>query len=110
MREFLASERAGVLKKPGDNVAVWRERAFDVEVDGRSVSGIFDRIHIGLGKDGKPVSAQVYDFKTDGGDVDLRERYKDQLDAYIKAAARLLGISPAKVEAVPLRIRNSGLR
>ena len=106
-REFLASDRAKILQKPGENFTVWRERAFDVEVDGRSVSGIFDRVHIEFGKDGKPASAQIYDFKTDKGNVDLRERYKDQLDAYIKAAALLLGISPDKVQAEPLRGRSA---
>ena len=106
VREFLASDRAAVMKKPGANFTVWRERAFDVEVEGRAVSGIFDRVHVEFGKDGKPASAKIYDFKTDKGNVDLRERYKDQLDAYIKAAALLLGISPDKVEAEPLRVRN----
>jgi len=106
VREFLASERAGVLKKPGGDFTVWRERAFDVEVDGRAVSGIFDRVHIENDKEGKPASAQIYDFKTDKGNVDLRERYKDQLGAYIKATALLLGISPEKVQAEPLRVRN----
>jgi len=105
VREFLASDRALVMKKPGKNFTVWRERAFDVEVEGRAVSGIFDRVHVEFGKDGKPASAKIYDFKTDKGNVDLRERYKDQLDAYIKAAALLLGISPDKVEAEPLRVR-----
>jgi ATP-dependent exoDNAse (exonuclease V) beta subunit len=105
VREFLASDRALVMKKPGENFTVWRERAFDVEVEGRAVSGIFDRVHVEFGKDGKPASAKIYDFKTDKGNVDLRERYKDQLGAYIKAAALLLGISPHKVEADPLRVR-----
>ena len=107
VREFLASDRAGVMKKPGENFTVWRETAFDVEVDGRAVSGIFDRVHVEFGKDGKPASAKIYDFKTDKGDVDLRERYKDQLDAYNKAAALLLGISPDKVKAEPLRVRSA---
>ena len=72
VREFLASERAKILKKPGENFTVWREKAFDVEVDGRPVSGIFYRVHIELGQDGKPASAQIYDFKTDKESVDLR--------------------------------------
>lgn len=105
VREFLTSDRASVMKKPGDNFTVWRERAFDVEVEGRAVSGIFDRVHVEFDKDGTPASAKIYDFKTDKGNVDLRERYKDQLDAYIKAAALLLGISPDKVEARPIRVK-----
>lgn len=105
VREFLAGDRAGVLKKRGDNVTVWRERSFDVEIEGRAVSGIFDRVHIELGKDAKPVSVQIYDFKTDKGDVDLRARYQGQLDQYIKAAAKLLGIDESKVKAEPVAVR-----
>jgi ATP-dependent exoDNAse (exonuclease V) beta subunit len=105
VREFLASDRALVMKKPGKNFTLWRERAFDVEIDGRAVSGIFDRVHLELGKDGQAASAHIYDFKTDKGNVDLRERYNDQLDAYRQAAALLLGISADKVETRPLRVR-----
>ena len=105
VREFLVSDRAKILQKPGENFTVWRERAFDVEVEGRAISGIFDRVHVEFGKDGKPASAKIYDFKTDKRNVDLRERYKDQLDAYIKAAALLLGISRDKIQAEPIRVR-----
>ncbi|MDA0292689.1 MAG: UvrD-helicase domain-containing protein [Verrucomicrobia bacterium] len=106
VREFLASDRAVVMTKPGENFTVWRERAFDVEVEGRAVSGIFDRVHIELGEDGQVASAQIYDFKTDQGNVDLLERYNDQLDAYRQAVALLLGISANKVESKALRVRS----
>jgi ATP-dependent exoDNAse (exonuclease V) beta subunit len=105
VREFLASEQAAALRKPEGKILLWRERAFDVEIDGRPLSGIFDRVHIELGQDGQPVGARIYDFKTDKGNVDLRERYKDQLDAYIKAAALLLGISKDKAKAEALGVR-----
>jgi len=105
VREFLASDRAVALKKPEEITLLWRERAFDVEIDGRPLSGIFDRVHIRLGQDGQPASAQIYDYKTDKGPVDLHERYKDQLDAYRRAAAFLLGISPDKVHGEPLAVR-----
>jgi hypothetical protein len=106
VREFLASDRATILKKPEGKILLWRERAFDVEVDGRPLSGIFDRVHIELGQDGQPIAAQIYDFKTDKGPVDLREKYKDQLNSYIEAAALLLGISKDKVKAEPLAVRS----
>jgi ATP-dependent helicase/nuclease subunit A len=105
VREFLASDRATALEKPKEKMLLWRERAFDVEIDGRPLSGIFDRVHIKMGPDGQPVTAQIYDFKTDKGPVDLQEKYKDQLDSYTKAAALLLGISPDKVKADPVAVR-----
>jgi hypothetical protein len=106
VRGFLASDRAAALKKPEKKILLWRERAFDVEIDGRPLSGIFDRVHIELAPDGQPVGARIYDFKTDKGSVDLRAKYKDQLDSYIEAAALLLGISAQKVIAEPLAVRS----
>jgi len=106
VRAFLASDRAAVLEKPTGNHVLWRERAFDVEIDGQPVSGIFDRVHIELAKDGQPASAQIYDFKTDKGNVDLRERYKDQLDAYRQAAATLLRLPVGKVQAEAVAVRS----
>ncbi len=105
VREFLGSERAAVLKKPEGKILLWRERGFDVEINERPLSGIFDRVHIELAPDGQPVTAQIYDFKTDKGPADLREKYKDQLDSYIEAAALLLGIFKDKIEAEPLAVR-----
>jgi hypothetical protein len=105
VREFLASDRAAALRRPEGNCIVWREKAFDVEIDGEPVSGIFDRVHLTLGADGRPVKAAIYDFKTDKSPVDLRERYRDQLDAYRKAAAALMGMAPDQVQAEPLRVR-----
>jgi len=105
VREFLASDRASALKKPAGNMLLWRERAFDVEVDGRPLSGIFDRVHIMMDSNGQPVSVQIYDFKTDKGPVDLCAKYKDQMGSYIEAAALLLGISKDKIQAEPLAVR-----
>ena len=103
--EFLASDRAAVLKKPGWPCMSWRERAFDVEIEGRSVSGIFDRVHIKLGEGGKPEEAHVYDYKTDRDTTHLRARYQGQLDMYAKAAARLLDIPIDKIETCPIAVR-----
>jgi ATP-dependent exoDNAse (exonuclease V) beta subunit len=105
VREFLASDRAAALKKPEGNLLLWRERAFDVEIEGRPLSGIFDRVQIELGPGGEAVAAKVYDFKTDKGPVDLHAKYKNQLDSYAVAAAHLLGIPGDRVHAEPLRVR-----
>ena len=105
VREFLGSDRAAILRRPEGHCTVWRERAFDVEIDGKPVSGIFDRVHLTLGAEGKPVKVAVYDFKTDKSPIDLHERYQDQLEAYRHAAAALLGMSPDQVQAEPVRVR-----
>jgi hypothetical protein len=62
-------------------------------------------VHIELGQDGQPIAAQIYDFKTDKGPVDLQEKYKDQLDSYIEAVALLLGVPKDKVQAEALGVR-----
>ena len=105
VREFLASQRASVLQKPGENFAVWRERAFDVEIDGQPVSGIFDRVHVEFDGNNQPVGAHIYDYKTDQDTAGLRSKYADQLKSYAAAAARLLGIAPDAVRAEPLAVR-----
>jgi len=102
---FLASDRASVLKKPAGRFLLWRERAFDVEVDGQAVSGIFDRVHIELDDQDQPVGAHVYDYKTDKDTTDLHSRYADQLKAYAAAAARLLGMPEEKVKFDPVAVR-----
>ena len=103
--EFLDSERAAVLKKPHGKVLLWREKAFDVEIDGRPVSGVFDRVHIELDEQGKPSAARVYDFKTDKNPLDLCKKYRDQLGVYAKAAALLLGLEESKARATPIAVR-----
>ncbi len=105
VREFLASERAAALRKPDGDILLWRERAFDVEIDGRPLGGIFDRVHIGTNANGQPVSAQIYDFKTDQTGVDLSEKYRDQLDSYRAAAARLLDLPLNRITAAAVSVR-----
>lgn len=106
VREFLSGERAReILSRPPGHVLIWRERAFDAVLDGRLHGGVFDRVHVVLSEDGTPVSAVVYDFKTDR-DVDgIGERHARQLAIYRRAAAALLGLPEGKVEcsAVPVR-------
>ena len=76
-----------------------------MEIDGRPLGGIFDRVHIGMDANGQPVSAQIYDFKTDQTGVDLSEKYRDQLDSYRAAAARLLDLPLNRITAAAVSVR-----
>lgn len=106
VRNFIASEEGRTLfSSPTAPTGLWRERSFDVIHEDKLLSGTFDRVHIEYGQDGKPSSARIYDFKTDGGHVDLHERYKDQLADYSKAVAILLGIAADKVRAEAVGVR-----
>ena len=50
-------------------------------------------------KNGRPVSAQIYDFKTDRDGADLQIRHRDQLETYRRAAAKLLDLPLSEVSA-----------
>jgi ATP-dependent helicase/nuclease subunit A len=83
---------------------VWRERAFEVVIDGAWVTGIFDRVVLERNPAGLVVAATVYDFKTDrlAGDELARgqARYAGQMAVYRTAAARLIALPETKVGTV----------
>ena len=99
-----AAELASVWTRPAGpaNTEVWRERAFEVVLDGAWVTGVFDRVVIERDADGAAIRATVIDFKTDRveRDDDLARaaaRHAGQLDVYRIVVARLLSLPPAAV-------------
>ena len=97
--KFISSDHGRkILTRPSAHAELWRERSFDVFDNDRLLSGTFDRVHIET-KDGRAIAAHIYDFKTDGDSGDLQARYREQLDTYRRAAARLLDLPHAKVSA-----------
>jgi ATP-dependent exoDNAse (exonuclease V) beta subunit len=94
------------FSKPQAPVDLWREKAFDVMLEGQWVSGVFDRVVIHRTQDGKPASAVIYDFKTDYGTAsEIEERYAGQMEVYRKATCVLLGLSKDHVKSQILCIR-----
>lgn len=86
----------------GARVDLWRERAFEVILDGVWVTGVFDRVRIDRNAAGKAVGAWVVDFKTDrpaGADPDMLslERHAGQLNLYRRVAAILAGVPENQV-------------
>lgn len=86
-----------VFARPKGHGEVWRERAFEVVLDGTWVTGVFDRVVIERGTDGNVQCVTVIDFKTDrlaSEDEIARavQRYAEQLILYRRAAARLAGV------------------
>ena len=95
-----------VFTQPDQPHELWRERAFDVLIDGQWISGIFDRVLVYRSAQGAPSSAVIYDFKTDYGTADeIEKRYAGQMAIYRKAAAQLLSLDEACVTSEILRIR-----
>jgi ATP-dependent exoDNAse (exonuclease V) beta subunit len=81
---------AGVWARPDAGAEVWRERAFEVVLDGRWVTGVFDRVVIDRDATGVARGATVFDFKTDAAPD--AARHAGQMGLYRRAAARLLGL------------------
>ena len=107
LRGFLEKPTArDVFAKPTGFFDLWREKAFDLMMDGEWVSGIFDRVVIHCSTEGQPVSATIYDFKTDHGtDTEIEERYFGQMAVYRQAVCKLLAIPSESVSTKIVRIR-----
>jgi ATP-dependent helicase/nuclease subunit A len=108
-----AEELRGVWARPvAERVDVWRERAFEVVLDGVWVTGVFDRVVVTRSADGRAVRATVFDFKTDriepGGDFAVvAARHAGQLGLYRRVVAMLTQLEAADVgaEVVLTRVR-----
>lgn len=82
-------------------VEVWREKAFEVVLDGVWLTGVFDRVVVEYGEDSRASKAWVIDFKTDripeAGPAALIVKHSIQLDHYRRVAGLLTGLSPRVV-------------
>jgi len=85
---------------PGQQVELWKERGFAVQIDGRLVTGRFDRVVV-YRQQGQPVKVEVIDFKTDRIWPDkknlprLIQTYRPQIEAYRMAVSTMLNLPPA---------------
>ena len=83
----LETKEIGELFKPDAQAEVWRERAFELVIDGEFCSGVFDRVVLREG------NAEIIDFKTDrvddNGLVEAIKRHQPQLTLYRRVLARL---------------------
>jgi ATP-dependent helicase/nuclease subunit A len=76
---------------------VWRERAFEIVLDGAWVSGVFDRVIVERDAGNRVEWVTVIDFKTDRVDDDravteATRRHAAQLNVYRRVAAVLTGV------------------
>lgn len=89
-------------RRPG--AEVWRERAFEVVLDGAWITGVFDRVIVERAPDGRATRALVIDFKTDKveerGIARAAERHAPQLTLYRRVAAVLTGLKMDAVDGV----------
>jgi ATP-dependent exoDNAse (exonuclease V) beta subunit len=99
-----APDLAEVWTKPVfAHVEVWRERPFEVVLDGAWVTGVFDRVVVCRDEKGQVGRVGVYDFKTDRGASRAMSlaagRHAGQITLYRRVVAKLTGLSVAAVSA-----------
>jgi ATP-dependent helicase/nuclease subunit A len=101
---FLETETAKrILSRPSTPHLLWREKAFDVMLDGKWISGVFDRVTIYRNSAGKALRAAIYDFKTNEGEI--AETYAEQMKLYRKSLARLISLPEENISASLIAIR-----
>jgi len=94
-----------VFRRPSLNTEVRNEWRFDVVVGERWLTGSIDRVAIETDPSGRPVSATIYDYKTDSVDSratqsSLTHHYSRQLLAYRDALAAISRIPAEKIRMV----------
>ncbi|MCP5487270.1 MAG: UvrD-helicase domain-containing protein [Verrucomicrobia bacterium] len=92
------------------SVEVWNEYTFDCLLAGEWVTGAFDRIVVYRDDAGKPVAADIFDYKTNQIDEPdarnkLKKKYRPQLALYQTVLAAILGIDVAAVSAALILTR-----
>ena len=89
----------------GGGARVRTEHPFAVRLDGVILQGRMDRV-VTMAPRGEVLEAEVLDYKTDvlGGErgrslEEAVEEYRDQVEAYRRALARIQGLEPDRVKA-----------
>jgi ATP-dependent exoDNAse (exonuclease V) beta subunit len=103
LRCLRSPELAGMWTRQ-PRVEVWRERAFEIVLDGAWVTGRFDRVLVEREAGGRVRRAVVFDFKTDRDADGARlavaaARHAAQINVYRRVVARLTGLPERAVEA-----------
>ena len=85
-----------------ERAEVWRERAFEIVLDGAWIAGAFDRVVVRRDASGRAMAVKVFDFKTErmadqSGVGEAVRRHSGQLNLYRRVAAVLTGVPPGAV-------------
>jgi len=98
-----AADIRQALSRPEGKVELWRERRFQVVLDNRWVTGMFDRVVVVRDAGSRPVAATIIDFKSDELPPNTTlaghaERYRPQLSLYAAALSHMLQLDPSRIE------------
>lgn len=103
------------LSRPAENAVVWREKSFEILLNGEWLSGTFDRVAIERDSDGTPVRATIIDFKTDRVATadEISEsagKYRPQLETYREVLQRMTGLSASVIGCCLIFTRSRTIR
>lgn len=100
--ELLQPEIRALFTKPQQPCEIWREQAFDLRLEERWVSGVFDRVVLLRDSQGAVSSARIIDFKTDTVTAESApqraEKYRSQLQRYRRALTALIGLETQQIQ------------
>ncbi len=94
---------AALFVRPEGRAEVWRERAFDLVLEGELQSRVFDRVMVQRDPAGQPVQALLVDYKTGpvgGSAAEAAVAHRPQLELYRRSLKRLLGLPEEKIRIV----------
>jgi len=109
-RRFLAvmadPALVALFQRPEGAMELWREKRFEIIVDNRWISGVFDRVILRPDPETGARRAEIIDFKSNriAGEEALRETvalYRPQMEEYRRVLSRLAGLPG---EAIRLRL------
>jgi ATP-dependent helicase/nuclease subunit A len=112
-RQFRASlaapEVRQALRRPAGDVTLWREKPFELLLDGELLAGQFDRVVVRRAAAGHVEQVCLFDYKSNRveGDALLRAaaaQYREQMRLYTLALHRLLGPAPVTAQLVFTRV------
>ena len=103
------SDVTAALSQNSANAELWREKSFEILLDGAWLSGTFDRVAIELGNDGLPTSATIIDYKTDQVAeetmVEATQKHRSQLETYREVLSKMTGLAHDNISTVLLFTR-----
>jgi ATP-dependent helicase/nuclease subunit A len=98
LQKFLGKPAArDIFTRPAGVTGLWREQAFDVLLDGRWISGVFDRVVL------RGDRAEIFDFKTSG--ENLAAAYGEQMNLYRRGLAELCGLPAENISATVVNLQ-----
>jgi len=102
-RAMQAPDVRRALARPEGAVELWREKRFEIVLDGRWVTGAFDRVAIACDPAGRAVRATILDYKSNriaspAEFAATAEEYRPQLELYARALSRLRGLPRSAIE------------